>query len=377
MAKKTPKKSAPKKRAAAASKKPAARKPAKKTAKPARAAKAPVKKAKAIAKRGKALAKAATRKLTKAVAAKKKKPAKLKATSKLSASKRAPLRKTAPAKKTAAKKPAAKPAPAKPAAKASAPAHVFCWAELATHDVAAAKAFYTQIFPWEMSDMPMPDGSVYSMATIDGGPVGAIFTMHGEMKAHGAPPQWNVYVSTPNVDASARRIAELGGKVLAAPFDVMDVGRMAVAEDPTGAVFSLWQAGNHKGFAYADGRPGTFCWGELMSSNTELARVFYGKLLGWTGQQVFTNDPNDPYTVLSSGEYQVAGVHPLPDHLKAMGVPSNWIMYWVVSNCDATTDQARELGATVLLEPMSVPEVGRMAVLHDPQGATFAILQPG
>ena len=354
---------------------------AKKLKAPAKKLKAPAKKLKAPAKKLKAPAKKPLQKLK---AAAKRVVAKLK--------KAVPPKKAAPAKRAAAKPSAAKPAPAPqavakpapapaptptpPAPKAAAkPVHDFCWAELETSDVAAAKAFYTQLFPWEMSDMPVGDGSVYSMATIGGGNVAGLYTMQAEMRAQGVSPHWNAYVSAPDVDASARRIKELGGKVVAEPFDVTDVGRMTVAQDPTGAVFCLWQARQHKGFDHSDGRPGTFCWAELMTSNVAQAGEFYGKLFGWSRQAVEMT-PGEPYNILSAGEKQLAGMHPLPDELKAEGVPSNWLMYWVVSNCDATVDKASSLGALVTLEPITVPTVGRFAVLEDPQGATFAVLQP-
>src|SRR5690349_19436522 len=105
------------------------------------------------------------------------------------------------------------------------PPGTFSWAELATSDADAAKAFYTSVLGWDYRDSPLPDGSVYSMATRDGGDVAALFQSD-------QPPHWNCYVTVASVDESAARAGELGATVAAEPFDVMDVGRMAVIIDP-------------------------------------------------------------------------------------------------------------------------------------------------
>jgi len=118
---------------------------------------------------------------------------------------------------------------------------MFCWIELATNDAAAAKAFYTSLFGWKANDMPIPDGSVYTMLQVDGHDLGALY----ENKQH--PPNWASYINVTSVDDSAKKAQDLGANLIAPPFDVMDVGRMAVVADPQGGSFCLWQAGRHIG----------------------------------------------------------------------------------------------------------------------------------
>ena len=110
---------------------------------------------------------------------------------------------------------------------------MFCWIELATNDAAAAKSFYTSVFGWKINDIPIPDGSVYTMLQVDGHDLGALY----ENKEH--PPAWNSYVNTTSVDDAAKKAKDLGANVIAPPFDVMDVGRMAVIADPQGAMFNI------------------------------------------------------------------------------------------------------------------------------------------
>ena len=98
----------------------------------------------------------------------------------------------------------------------------FCWVELATKDGAAAKNFYASLFEWKVDDMPIPDGSVYSMLQKNGKQVGALYQLGPQQQ--GVPPHWNSYVSVASADASAAKAKELGGKVMVEPFDVLDAG---------------------------------------------------------------------------------------------------------------------------------------------------------
>jgi len=118
----------------------------------------------------------------------------------------------------------------------------FSWPELATTDQKAGVAFYRALFGWDVNEQPIGPTEVYSMFQMRGKAVGAASTQQANEKQMGVPPHWNSYVTVANVDESAKKAAALGGKVLMAPFDVMDAGRMAVLQDPTGAVFEIWQA---------------------------------------------------------------------------------------------------------------------------------------
>src|SRR3977135_1757250 len=123
----------------------------------------------------------------------------------------------------------------------------FCWVELATSDSDAAKKFYTGLFGWTPEDRPVGPEMVYTMLNLDGKSVGALYQMEPERLTQGVPPNWQSYVLAESADDSATKAKELGATLLAGPFDVMTAGRMAVVQDPTGAVFGLWQTGEHKG----------------------------------------------------------------------------------------------------------------------------------
>ena len=139
----------------------------------------------------------------------------------------------------------------------------FCWPELATTDQAGAKAFYTKLFGWETADTDIGGGEFYTMLKLAGRDVGALYSMRKEERATGVPPHWNSYVSVESADRAAARAKELGGTVILEPFDVMEAGRMAFIQDPTGAIFGVWQAKQHTGTSVLD-EVGALCWTALL-----------------------------------------------------------------------------------------------------------------
>ena len=155
----------------------------------------------------------------------------------------------------------------------------FCWVELSTSDGPAAKKFYTTLFGWSFVDNPMGDAGVYTMLQKNGKDVGALYQMGPEQK--GIPPNWGSYVAVENANDAAAHAKELGATVMLEPFDVMEHGRMAVLQDPAGAVFSLWEPKSHIG-ARVVNEPGSFCWNELYTTDPSRAAEFYMGLFGWT-----------------------------------------------------------------------------------------------
>jgi uncharacterized protein len=236
----------------------------------------------------------------------------------------------------------------------------FSWTELVTSDADAAKAFYTSAFGWEYRDNPIPDGSVYSTALRDGRDVAALY-------ASDQPPHWNCYVTVASVDEAAARAKELGGNVLAEPFDVMDVGRMSTIQDPTGAVLCLWEARTSIGAEIVNG-PNALSVTQLNTSDTEAAERFYSELFGWRFESV--GDAETPYWGIYRGESMNAGMMPLPDGSPA---PSHWLVYFGSEDVDASAETIRSRGGTMMVEPMDVPPAGRILVAQDPQGAIFAL----
>jgi len=153
----------------------------------------------------------------------------------------------------------------------------FCWIEVGTTDQTAAKKFYSTLFGWTPNDMPMGPGEVYTIFRLDGRDAAAGYTLRPDQKAQGVPPHWMPYVAVESADQAADTAKQLGGSVLAPAFDVMEAGRMAVLQDPTGATFCVWQAGKNTGIGIA-GMEGTLCWGDLSTSDVKRASDFYSAL---------------------------------------------------------------------------------------------------
>jgi predicted enzyme related to lactoylglutathione lyase len=238
---------------------------------------------------------------------------------------------------------------------------MFCWIELGTNDAAAAKSFYSSVFGWKINDMPIPDGSVYTMLQVDGHDLGALY----ENKEH--RPAWSSYVNVTSVDESAQKAQENGAKVVAPPFDVMDVGRMAIIADPQGASLCLWKPGKHIG-ATIRGEFNTLCWNELMTSDIEGAREFYKALFGWSLKV------SPEYTEINVGSNGIGGMMQITPEMQ--GMPTAWTPYFCVADADATVEKIKSVGGQVFMGPQDIPNVGRFAVCADPQGAMFNIIKP-
>jgi predicted enzyme related to lactoylglutathione lyase len=246
----------------------------------------------------------------------------------------------------------------------------FCWVELGTTDGEAAKKFYTELFGWSFTDNPMGPGGVYTMLKLDGKDVGGLYHMPTEMTSQGVPPHWLSYVSVKSADETADTAKSLGATLMKEPFDVMDVGRMSVIQDPTDAVFAIWQAGTHSGAGIKD-VPNSFCWNELCTKDSAKAGDFYTGLFGW-GKNAQQMGPMI-YTSFMNGERPAGGMYePTPE----MGdIPPHWLPYFAVDDTDAKVSKAKELGATIKFGPDDIPDVGRIAVIQDPQGAAFGIIK--
>jgi len=246
----------------------------------------------------------------------------------------------------------------------------FCWPELATTDQPGAKQFYSSLLGWETVDSDMGGGEFYTMLNLKDRPLGALYNMRAEERASGAPPHWNSYVSVESADRSAAKAKGLGGTLLAQPFDVMDVGRMAIIQDPTGAIFCIWQAKKHTGAAVLN-EVGALCWTELMTSDAGKAQAFYTGLFGWKAEAM----PMGPmtYTIYKNGDAQAGGMMQITPEMGP--IPSNWMVYFAVSDCDGTVAKAGTLGGKTVVPPTDIPNIGRFATLQDPQGAYFSIIK--
>jgi uncharacterized protein len=237
----------------------------------------------------------------------------------------------------------------------------FSWTDLGTTDSEAAKAFYTELFGWEAEDLPVGDGMVYTMLRQGGLEVAALYRQMQE----GAPPNWLSYVTVEDADAAAAKARELGATLISEPFDVMEVGRMSVIQDPQGAVFAVWQPKASIGARLVND-PGAMSLNQLNASSPQVAQDFYSDLFGWRFEQV---NEEPPYWGIYNGERLNGGMMPLPEESPA---PSHWLVYFTVEDLDGAAARIGELGGEVVVPPMAVPG-GRILVARDPQGAYFAL----
>lgn len=247
----------------------------------------------------------------------------------------------------------------------------FCWFELGTTDGPGAKAFYTELLGWDADDVSMDHG-VYVMLSKEGKGVGALYELFEEQKEQGVRPHWLPYVSVEDMDATVEKATALGAEVLSPAMDVYDYGRMAVLKDPTGATIALWQPQQHHGVDLLTAS-GSNCWNELATTDREAAVAFYTALFGWGTQEQDMGEAGT-YTIFTRGDAMAGGMMQMSDEWGE--APSHWMTYIAVDDCDATAEKVNALGGKVCVPPTDIPDVGRFAVLDDPQGAAFSILKP-
>lgn len=244
----------------------------------------------------------------------------------------------------------------------------FCWIDLGTSDAAAAKKFYSELLGWQAVDMPAGPDMIYTMFQIDGKDVAGMYQQGQDEQ--GIPPHWNSYVSVASVEEIAAKAKSLGGTVMVEPLDVFESGRMTVVQDPTGAVVAAWQPQRHIG-AQLVNQPGTLCWNELATRDWQKAAEFYTQLFGWTAQ----TQPmaGTEYTVFSNGDRMAAGMIQMTPEWG--DIPPHWMVYLTVTDCDASAEKVTALGGKVLVPPTDIPDMGRFAVVQDPQGAAFSFIK--
>ena len=237
----------------------------------------------------------------------------------------------------------------------------FIWHENSSTDVEQAKSFYTELLGWQTE--AWPGEMEYTIIKVGGKGHGGISTAQD-----GVPSHWMGNVFVEDVDEVARRAEAAGGKVLYGPEDIPEVSRFALISDPQGATLSAFTPQPQ-----GDGElgEGVFVWDELHTSDPAAARSFYGEVLGWNARDEDMGDFT--YTIFQNrGGTDVAGCMQL---MEGMQAPPHWLVYIGTDDVDATTARAKELGATIHVEPMDIPNVGRFSVLQDPAGAAFGLFK--
>lgn len=240
-----------------------------------------------------------------------------------------------------------------------------CWVDLVVDDLDKAVRFYGGLFGWDI-EIGGPEFGGYSMCGVGGKAVAGI----GPKQSPDQPTVWTTYLASDDVDRTAGKVAEAGGQVLMAPFDVADIGRMSVALDSAGAVFGVWQAGRHVGAELAN-EPSSMVWNEQLSRDLERAKTFYAEVFGYTYDTV--SDADRPYAMIKVDGTVAGGLGILaPDVPTAM--PAHWRAYFQVASTDEAAAKVAALGGRVITGPFDSP-YGRQAVVSDDQDAMFVLIQ--
>jgi len=246
----------------------------------------------------------------------------------------------------------------------------FCWIELATGNTANSKTFYSKLFGWSYVDHDMGNNQIYSMFQLKNENICACYALCEEMKKMGVPPHWGNYIAVDSVDSILKTVENFGGKIIAEAMDIPKAGRLAIIQDPIGAVFGIWQAEQHIGSKFKN-EFNTFCWNELGTTDTEKSKEFYNNVFGW--ESITKNFGGTQYTTFKIGDIPIGGMYQLT---KEMGtIPPHWLVYFKVENFDRQLKKALELGAEILMPSMELEKVGKFAVLKDPENAALGLIQ--
>ena len=239
------------------------------------------------------------------------------------------------------------------------------WFDLATPNLAVAKEFYQQVFGWDYFDTGA-DFAHYNFAMINGqnaAGIGLIWPPDSPQ-----PSAWTVYFASDDAAADAEQIKALGGQVIVEPMTIPESGVMVIAVDPTGAAFGLWQTINHIGSA-VENEHGGISWCEVNTRDSAAACEFYSKLLHVEISKMEGMD----YFMMQRGKDMLAGIQQMDANWE--GIPPHWLCYFAVDNTDAAVERAVAAGGKVTVPAFDMP-YGRMAILNDPAGAVFSIVQP-
>jgi predicted enzyme related to lactoylglutathione lyase len=249
----------------------------------------------------------------------------------------------------------------------------FCWVSLATTDVEGARAFYGDLLgvDWEPAPGPPEETGGYGFFVKGGKQVAGM----GPTQQEGQPSAWSSYIKVEDADATAEKVKESGGQVLFGPADLPnESGRVAMLQDPTGAFVWINQQQKHPG-AQLVNEPGTWNWNNLMTRDMDAAKDFYRNVFGWTATH---NEQAPDFVWMWQVDGQrwpegLAGLMEIGGDLPAE-MPAHWQVYLMVDGVDDTVAKAEGAGGRLAWGPIDIP-VGRIAVVVDPQGAPFSIIE--
>lgn len=235
------------------------------------------------------------------------------------------------------------------------------WVDCCFDDVKKAGDFYAKLFGWDVQEGPAEMGG-YALCFKHGRSAAAITPR----MAPEVPTAWSTFFASDDVDATAEAVRAAGGSVIAEPMGVAGAGRMAFFTDVEGAAFGAWQGGEHHGFGIFN-ESGSVGWNDLMTRDLEGAKAFYGKVFGFSYDEVGADYVTCKRA--SDGEV-VAGIH-LAGHLPDE-VPANWLTHFVVADRDSSVAIVEELDGEVLMS-FDTP-FGPEATIRGPEGEVFNVI---
>jgi hypothetical protein len=246
------------------------------------------------------------------------------------------------------------------------------WADLVTPDLNAAKSFYGALFSWSFRDVP--GTSHYALALLADEPVAGLFQKAmpaGESKQ----PAWLTFLAVRDVDAAQQEALQRGGKVLFKAHDYPHRGRQAVLADPDGAVFAVLAAegGDPPDYLAA---PGQWIWSSLLVTDPKQETAFYKSMFGYDVYDLASeggSEADAQHYILSSDNYARSGLNALPADSRRRR--PHWLNFVRVTDAADTAKRAVEFGGRVLVEPRIDRHGGHLAVLADPSGAPFGVME--
>ncbi|WP_032772720.1 VOC family protein [Streptomyces sp. NRRL F-2202] len=244
-----------------------------------------------------------------------------------------------------------------------------CWADAMFVDIEGAKSFYGDVLGWTFGESASEFGD-YTQAFADGRAAAAVVP---PMPGADDTSAWCLYFASPDAAATAVKVRDNGGEVLMEPMRIGDFGTMALARDPGGAVFGIWQAGRHEGFETEMGAPGGYCWSEVFTRDPQRVDAFYPAVFPYTVRKF--DDESMDFTMFDVAGRTVLGRMAMGEEFPPE-VPSYVNVYFAVPDCDAAVAKATARGGELRYGPVDRP-FGRFAAISDPQGAAFAVIDLG
>jgi predicted enzyme related to lactoylglutathione lyase len=244
----------------------------------------------------------------------------------------------------------------------------FCWHELMTTDVEAAKRFYSKIVGWKTE--PWPADPSYTLIMKGKTPLGGMMVLPEQAKRAGAPPNWMPYIAVSDTNDLIRQVTDFGGKLLSGPSTVPVVGTWAQLQDPQGAAFAVLQPATEAPGTDGPYSAGDFSWHELATADPQAAWNFYEMLFGWEKMESMDMGPAGSYDMFGRKGKMLGGMYRKPAEMPG---PPNWMSYAMVSSADSAAQLVKQLGGSIMNGPMDVPGGDRIAQCTDPQGVFFAV----